>query len=203
MLLLRSALIAALVLAAALGASAQQAPQDPPAQPRPVARAIDWIEARRAAAESEKTQRTAAINAFARLDQRAIDETRLPLLIPTRRPLLDRMRLMSTGDTYVLSSREDGATIEIVGTRLAATAPKGPLAEQLARRMKDMRARGYLIERTETGFDLSFSRFGAAYSMTIECAELIRDERCRREDYLRELYEGMGVVLGKAAGEQQ
>ena len=50
----------------------------------------------------------------------------------------------------------------------------------------------------EGGFDLTFSRFGAAYLVSIECFNPETDKRCLKPVFIRALGEKMGLV-GKDA----
>jgi hypothetical protein len=62
----------------------------------------------------------------------------------------------------------------------------------------DLRARiptdGVVIEHTEFGLDASFSRFGAAYSISLECADPT-DRRCIDDAFVRGLISRLTVVI--------
>lgn len=113
----------------------------------------------------------------------------VPVLAPPDPGLLDAARLYPGDRQYTLTLRRPGQIIEIFGSTLAFTPPEGavipapapldpltarrrraggPLANALAegteRGLENIRS-----ERTEYGWDVSFGRFGAAYSVTFVC----------------------------------
>ena len=59
--------------------------------------------------------------------------------------------------------------------------------------------RGYA--RTEYGQELTFNRYGAAYSVTIECDDPRYDPRCNNDIYARQVANGMIVAAGSPDGQ--
>jgi hypothetical protein len=59
---------------------------------------------------------------------------------------------------------------------------------------------GLVIEAGEAGLDVDFNRFGAAYSLSIQCDEPEGDKRCSDQAYVRGLVDRMGVVIPGGGG---
>ena len=49
----------------------------------------------------------------------------------------------------------------------------------------------YHISRNDFGVDLSFSKFGCGYVMTIECGDPSEDARCSGDDYITRLAQSL------------
>jgi len=116
----------------------------------------------------------------------------VPVLAPPDPGLLDTAKFYPGDRQYTLTLRRPGQIIEIFGSTLAFAPPEGavipapapldpltarrrraggPLANALAeggeRGLENIRS-----ERTEYGWDVSFGRFGAVYSVTFICDDL-------------------------------
>lgn len=77
----------------------------------------------------------------------------------------------------------------IGATDAAARVLSGRQTESIGRyRMTDV-----VTEQTETGYAISFTRFGVAYNIEIECAALF-DARCTGPDFVREMAFSMGLL---------
>ena len=86
-------------------------------------------------------------------------------------PGLQRMVFKAYDDSYAATLALDGAVILVNGSRLAYAAPSSPpqVAED-----------DYLVSTTESGIEMSFSKFGASYFMSIECDDPSADARSIR-----------------------
>jgi murein DD-endopeptidase MepM/ murein hydrolase activator NlpD len=120
---------------------------------------------------------------------RGIDDTLLPVLVP--RPFLANKSLAFVGEPlhYSVSVREKGATFAITGTRIAIDADGG---EASAATDEVRTAVG------EKNAEASFTRYGAAYLVTVEC-NADGDKRCADEKYATALLRSAQLVGGGRA----
>ena len=128
--------------------------------------------------------------------------TRLPVLVPNMATLgideTPRIALFPHENFYTLSITGSNFLIEVFGTRMAhAEVPDARVARQLGQRDN----KGYRIVRTEYGQELTFNRYGAAYSITIECDDPRFDPRCTSDSYARQVANGLLVAAGTPAGQ--
>lgn len=126
-----------------------------------------------------------------------IARTRLPVLLPPNATLrlanAPRVFLFPQEDFYTASINAPGILIEVFGTRLAHTEAPDPVT---LRRLRAQGPDGYQITQTEYGVEVNFNRYGAAYSITIECEFPLADDRCSELEYGRQLVENIGIVAG-------
>jgi hypothetical protein len=218
-----AALAAAATIATIAFASLAQAPSAPttaPSAPAPIAQtandpkqdpliprrqflAIDWAGARAAAAYLPRERRLSLLRSATDRAGMAARLT-LPLVLPGEEALFEKLRLYTTHDhQYAATAAEDGALIELMGSRISAVAP-AEAAEALAPlRLSADRARGYRIERTDYGVDITFNRFGAVYNISILCDNPYKDDRCTKDDYAVQLMESTIVLVGEEEAPQQ
>lgn len=130
-------------------------------------------------------------------DALRVTETRLPVLMPTLEALdlggTPRVLLFPRENFYTLSVRGPRILIEVFGTRLAHTEAPDPAS---LRRLRARGPSGLDITRTEYGVEVNFSRYGAAYSVTVECDNPLSDPRCTGPDYARRIAETMVIAAG-------
>jgi hypothetical protein len=107
--------------------------------------------------------------------------------------------LFPESNTYAATIKlPQGATVTISGSNVArpiemndgaARVLSGRQGESIGLyRMTDV-----MVEQTETGHAISFTRFGVAYNIEIECTVLM-DVRCTDPDFVRQLAFSMGLV---------
>lgn len=181
----------------------QPARRATPDNPRRVA--IDWDQVR--ADVRAQTARDANFTATARLVQRfpqpsndaaaQANQTRLPVLMPSRASLAlaeePVVLLFPQRDFFTISITGSDILIEVFGTRLAHAETPDPVS---LRRLRNRDADGLQINRTEYGVEVNFGRYGAAYSVTVECHNPETDPRCTQPDYARGLALDLGIVAG-------
>ncbi|OLF73882.1 hypothetical protein AWH62_06910 [Maricaulis sp. W15] len=188
--------------------------QPPTREPRPdapVAMPISWGQAAEdiqlQARQFQRTDTVAAVAQgnlpFARPtnpEAAGVANTGLPVLIPGTAALgLDgnaRVLLFPRENFYNLSITAPGLVIEVFGTRLAHARAPDPLS---TRRLNAGDSDGYRISQTEYGRELSFNRYGAAYSITVECDSPDSDPRCRTDAYVRNLANSLIIAAGNPA----
>ena len=129
-----------------------------------------------------------------------LDAVSLPILLPDRDAVdFDgaTARLFGRQGFYTASIEGDDVVIEVFGTRQRVSAPSDPrIADQLA----DARdAEGFIITPGEGSWDVAFNRYGAAYSVTVECGDP-GAARCANEDYAREVARGLLIAGGQPGG---
>jgi hypothetical protein len=59
---------------------------------------------------------------------------------------------------------------------------------------------GVVVEASEAGIDADFTRFGAAYSISLQCEDPDGDPRCKDEAYVRRLIGRMTLVMPRRGG---
>ncbi len=166
-----------------------------PGGSRPLA--VDWTAVRRLA-NAPVNQRGQAVNAkFIAANRGGINSVTIPVLLPGEPDLAPGLRFFPNGDFYTVSSSSNGMSFVLSGAGRAfplppATArglPNGSLKSRIP-------ADGIVIEQTEAGIDASFNRYGAAYSIALECAKSHDDPRCKDAVYLRGVISRLVVVPG-------
>jgi hypothetical protein len=132
-----------------------------------------------------------------------VTETRLPVLLPNLAALDlpdgSVSRLFPQADFYTFTLTSDGILIEVFGTRLAHAEAPDP---QTARRLQLSDGEGFRVTATEYGRELEFTRYGAAYAVTIECDDPEGDPRCSSEDYARRVARSLLIAAGSPGEEE-
>ncbi|MAC89731.1 MAG: hypothetical protein CMF73_10460 [Maricaulis sp.] len=185
--------------------------QQPGREPRPdapVPMAINWgaaaEDAQLQARENRRFDTVAAVSQgnlpFVRPtnpEAAGVVATRLPVLIPGSAALgvgdEARTLLFPQENFYTLSVIAPGLVVEVFGTRLAHARAPDPLS---TRRLNATNGDGYRISETEYGRELSFNRYGAAYSITVECDQPTGDARCASDAYVRNLANSLIIAAG-------
>jgi hypothetical protein len=128
----------------------------------------------------------------------------LPMLLPFDQEIATKaaVHVFPQAHSYAASMRMAEVTVEVHGDRRALKLREGDPLLRVVQSKNVARLAGadvpYALDKTEGGFDLTFSRFGAAYLVSIECFNPEKDQRCLKPDYIRSLGEKMGLV-GKDA----
>jgi hypothetical protein len=139
----------------------------------------------------------------------AIDKSLVPVMVSARPELVQDLRIFAAPNRYTASARNGSIAVEINGTRLPAKAPKNFALPRLsptfqqnlhtpapgqdpadAGAIKDV-----VISRTEYGVDVSFSRFGSVYNLSIACDDPAHDPACTDENAAKTAAE-MEVIGG-------
>ena len=161
---------------------------------------IDWAVAGRMA-KTGVNVRGQTVNAkFLIANKAAIDKVSIPVLLPGEPDLAPGLRFFPNGAFYAVSSSYNGMSFVLTGAGRAF-----PLSPVTARGLPtgDLSSRipadGIVIEQAEAGIDAGFTRYGAAYSINLECAKKTFDPRCKDESYIRGVIARlMTVVPGSA-----
>lgn len=126
------------------------------------------------------------------MESRHLDQVRLPVLVPRQASRLRTFRFRGDTNQYSATAMIEGAKIAILGTRHVVIPPR----ESSAGLASAAPGADFILMEKEGAIDLSFSRFGAAYTISVECYRL-SDSRCAKEDFIRSLAEGMVFVGGR------
>jgi hypothetical protein len=128
--------------------------------------------------------------------------TRIPVLAPTIAAVnlgnTPRTNLFARENFYTLSIQGSNVLIEVFGTRLAHTEPLDAVSDRRLR----ARLNRVSFTRIEGGVEASFSRFGAAYSVTVECRNGHSDPRCADNQYVERLVNSLLIIAGDPNAEQ-
>lgn len=167
---------------------------------------VNWVAARedaRTQTQSSELTNVAAARQVAQFprptnaEAAGVTNTRLPVLIPSA-PALElagetTVLLFPRENFYTLSITGEDILIEVFGTRLAHAQAPNALA---ARQLRAADAEGYRFSQTEFGREVSFNRYGAAYSVTIECDAPEADPRCADDEYARRVVRSLLIAAG-------
>lgn len=168
--------------------------QQPAGDPNtPEALPVNWAASSRYAQASKGGGRAAP---FVAKNRPAIDSLSVPVLLPGDPDLLANMRLFPHGDFYTVSSNGPNGLSFVMSGHAKAY----PLPPRTARSLgpgglkSRIPADGVVITETEGGRDAEFSRFGAAYTISLDCRLKQADPRCGNDTYLRGVISRLVVV---------
>lgn len=190
---MRYVLIGAAMIAAAgaaLFAVAQPTPDQRKLMP------IDWAEVR----DALKNQRLQRAPIRQMTIQADAPQPSLPMLLPFDQEIAAKaaVNLFPRPHSYAASMRMGEITIEVHGDRRALVLDKNDPMLRVVQSKNVARLAGadvpFALDRTEGGYDLTFSRFGAAYLVSIECFNPETDQRCTKPGFVKQLGERMGLV---------
>lgn len=185
----------------------QQAAVRAPTPSQPAVMAVQWAEVREdARTESAVRQRRQTapedLTQPRNMDVAAMGEMEVPVLVPANDALAlgetPTVLIFPRRDYYTLSVLGEGIVVEVFCTRIAHTQAMNASAERM---LRGTGPEGYRSERTEYGRELSFNRYGVAYSITIECEDPNGDPRCIRPEYGRQLMQSLQVLPGSRGAE--
>ena len=178
------------------------APTQPSADgSRPLA--INWPAAA-AAQNSRLAVRSRIVNAgFVAANRARIDTVQIPVLLPGDPDLAAGLRFFPQGVDYVVSSNPPGMGFMLMGTGRAyplgegtsGGLGKGGLAARIPADGIVIRIPGKAARQDGDGLNASFNRYGAAYSISLDCDDHNRDPRCTDEAYVRGVIARLLTVL--------
>ncbi len=128
------------------------------------------------------------------LNQAAVDQTRVPILLPTDGDLTAGARIYSFGDYYTITADAPGAGVSLSGTTAVV-----PLSADTPLKITTMGPEGATSQRTVDGQLISFVRYDVLYTVEVRC-DAPTDPRCADDNYARGLAaKTNAVVMGAAA----
>lgn len=167
------------------------------------------VAATRAPADRPAGLRALSPGQLGRVDAREVAQTRVPLLAPVTADTAPSLRVSARENAFAaLADLPGGASIELLGTRLRVVGGGDTIVKmrQAQRRRFQARLAGldapYVLSRHEEGVDLSFSKFGASYLVTIYCPKPDEDERCVKNDFVLSVVQNL-AILNEAEGNGQ
>ncbi len=170
--------------------------------------AIDWASAGRAQSAGITPQNRAGRAQFLNANRAKVDTMQIPVLLPGDPDLAAGLRFFPQGLDYVVSSNPKGMGFTLMGTGRAyplgeGTAGglgKGGLASRIPADGIVIRIPGKAARQDGDGLSASFSRYGAAYTVMLDCDDHNHDPRCTDEAYVRGVIARLLAVLpaGKA-----
>jgi hypothetical protein len=170
------------------------APPPRPGQSQPLP--IDRASAAQAANSPVNARGRGVNSKFISANAPAINSIQIPVLLPGDPDLAPGLRIFPNGPFYTASSKSNGMSFVLMGSGRAFPvspgAAKGLPGGSLAGRIP---ADGIVIDGSEAGINASFNRFGAAYSISLECANPKTDPRCNNPAYIRGLIGRLMVVV--------
>ena len=202
---MRYALIGAAAITAAAAAATLFALAQPPTQPTVAAQErklmpIDWAGVQ----DALRTQRLPRAKIRQMTIAAGAPQPSLPMLLPFDQEIALKaaVSVFPRADSYSASMRMADVTVEVHGERRAIVLKDSDPMMRIVQSKTVGRLAGadvpFALDKTEGGFDLTFSRFGAAYLVSIECFNPETDERCLKPDHIRALGEKMSL-FGKDA----
>jgi hypothetical protein len=155
---------------------------------------IDWNEVR----EAVRGQRLARTKIRQLTIAPDAAQPSLPMLLPVEQRIAAAVvNVFPQQDSYSASMRMGDITVEVHGDRRAVILQAD---DPMIRAFKSNNTAliagadvSFSLDKSEGGFDLTFSRFGAAYLISIECRNP-EEERCVKPDFVRALAESMGLI---------
>lgn len=190
------------------GAHAFQSENNESQPVREVTPTIDWDEVRkrlkvRSLERDGSSPRLRLVNLkdAGNVAREEIDKVRFPVLVLNEPRALGNLKLYGQKDAYFSSTMQDETVlIRVSGARkklVLATPPSAikRLAVKRGDRPPLPRLGGhYLITRSMSSTDLSFSLFGAGYVVSVICDDPQNDERCSQDDYVKQLGASLGLL---------
>jgi hypothetical protein len=167
----------------------------PPAG-EPRAAGIDWGAARRQAA-LDANDRARALAGMLDGAQGQLAKIRIPVLLPTEPGLTARLKLLASGGDYTASSSGPAMAFSLSGW--GGAFPVGARTAAGARLAGGASADGVDIGKTEAGYEASFGRYGASYSLTLDCVRP-DDRRCNDPAFMRSVIARLVVVIPPGVG---
>jgi hypothetical protein len=121
----------------------------------------------------------------------------LPILLPADAGVVRNVKLFIEPNSYSASADIDTANVTIYGTHVfRKRAPNDPVARAAAAAPREALSNGLPVRITtaESGINLTFTRWGAAYLISIECESSDEDARCAQPDFIKSLALRMAIA---------
>lgn len=152
---------------------------------------------RAASADNFKTVRAVEVN-----------RAQVPVLVPEGGEIAATLKVYAQGDSYSataevadgLAMRMSGAKKRLVLGDAAAARAKFSAMRRQEKALASVDAQ-YLITRSDSATDLSFSKFGAGYVLSLMCDEADADVRCTGDDFIVALASNLLLLNPEAGGE--
>ena len=150
--------------------------------------------------------RTIAKERMATREQEETARVKIPLLLPAHSDMSGKMKIYGMQNIYTATATIDqNASFSMSGTcnRVVGGDPEtAAFRKRLSINPKRLPNTGdeYHISRNDFGIDISFSKFGCGYVITIECDDPGSDPRCAADDYVTTLAQSLLLANPELAG---
>ena len=161
--------------------------------PRRVEQPIDW-QAVQQAIQTDQSRDSNAINLFRSSVPAGVDSVNVPVLVPGTGPVRASPRFRGQNNAYAAAYLLNAAKLTILGSSIALALPADDSLAASMQAIGDSTEPQFEI--LEDGTDLSFSRFGASYTLRISCSAP-DDERCTKDEFLRSVARSLVTIGGK------
>ena len=169
-------------------------PRGNPGQSQPLP--VDQAAAGRLAKSPVNARGRTVDASFISANAPAINSVQIPVLLPGDPDLAPNLRIFPNGPFYTVSSKSNGMSFVLTGAgrafplspAAAKNLPGGTLASRIP-------PDGIVIDGSEAGLNASFNRFGASYSISLECASPLADPRCTNPAYIRGVIGRLMVIM--------
>ena len=121
-----------------------------------------------------------------------VKKSNVPVLLPSDPELLSNCSVFVGDGWYAATLQAEGYQLLIRGTRIAHTVDLSQKEKDALGKAEDLR-----ITRTEGIVTASFSLFGAAYNLEIECEGGDTNAACATDERVLELSKNLGFAGGK------
>ena len=137
-----------------------------------------------------------------------VDRVLMPVLIPSAPGIAETVQVFGQPNAYSAIARiTDGPSLRISGSRNKVVVGDLRSARERITAMRKREAMlpgmdtPYLISRSDSSTDISFSKFGCGYVLSLMCDDP-DDPRCAEDDYIVDLASNL-VLLNENAGDDQ
>lgn len=144
----------------------------------------------------EKVARTGQLPDGAIVREKDVTPT-LPVLLPAEPALIRSVRVMIEPNSYSATGDIGRANVTIYGTHVfRKRAADDPIARAATSAPRETLANGVQVRvsTAEAGINLTFTRWGAAYLISIECTDGDKDVRCSKAGFIKSLAEKMAIA---------
>lgn len=123
---------------------------------------------------------------------KGIAQTTLPVYLPASYAYDPKMSVVADKFFYSITLPFEGAVLVVMGDRsFQQTIPQNSDTQtllQASKKVQFVHAEGMMTTR--------FNRFGANYSLTLECINPSEDKRCLQASFLKDFYNELTIVGG-------
>jgi len=138
-------------------------------------------------------QHQKSMRAYPKAIREKIKDVTLPVYLPRYYIYKKDMSIVSDKEFYTATIPLQGATLMVAGDRTYQQKVKSG-AKQLKEKMKAIDAKFVLAEGM---MSTSFNRHGINYSLVLECDSPDKDIRCKDDNFLKKVYNGLILIGGK------
>jgi len=149
--------------------------------------AINWAEL-----NQQQAQISARRSPYPSVLTTGISNTQLPVYLPASHAYDNNMSVVADKNFYTISLFLNGATLIISGDKsYQQSMPQDAQAQAIQQATRTQR-----FIRAEGMMTTDFNRYGANYSLVLECDKPDEDQRCLQDSFLKQRYQELILVGG-------